>query len=519
MTPDVGLANWFRQRAQRTPERAALHFEGERWTFGQMQQEIERCAARLQALGVARGDRVAFLGLNQPMFFFSMFATLRLGAIFVPLNFRLTGPELAFMLNDCTAKLLIVDAQLRPVITAVRDELKTVSAILAAEEPDAWVGGKLPATNHVAVAEDDVAMIMYTSGTTGRPKGAMLTHGNFWWNNTNTMHALDVIQDDVTLVAAPVFHIGGLNVTTLVTLQKGGLVVLHRAFDPGKALADIAAHHVTTMFGVPAMFQFMAQHPTFAATDLSSVRVLVVGGAPCPEPVLKAFLARDVSMQQGYGLTETAPMVSFLAPEFALAKVGSSGKPAIFVEVKLVDAEGREVSEPGAKGEVLVRGPNVTTGYWNLPEATRAAIDEEGWFRTGDAAFYDEEGFIYICDRVKDMIITGGENVYPAEIESGLMRHPAIAEVAVIGEPDEKWGERVVAIAVLKPGHSLTIEELRSFAGEFLARYKLPSRLETVAALPRNATGKLLKYQLRETFAVASEQAPVRRAVSEAAQP
>ena len=511
MAPDIGLANWFRQRAQRTPERAALHFEGERWTFGQMQQEIERCAGRLQALGVARGDRVAFLGLNQPMFFFSMFATLRLGAIFVPLNFRLTGPEIAFMLNDCTAKVLIVDAQLRPVIAAVRDELKTVTALLAAEEPEAWVGGDLPATAHAAVGEDDVAMIMYTSGTTGRPKGAMLTHGNFWWNNTNTMHALDVVQDDVTLVAAPVFHIGGLNVTTLVTLQKGGLVVLQRAFDPGKALADIVAHRVTTMFGVPAMFQFMAQHPTFEASDLSTVRVLVVGGAPCPEPVLKAYLARNVKMQQGYGLTETAPMVSFLAPEFALARVGSSGKPALFVEVKLVDAKGQQVVEPGAKGEVLVRGPNVTSGYWNLLEATRAAIDAEGWFRTGDVAYLDEEGFVFICDRVKDMIISGGENVYPAEIESGLMRHPAIAEVAVIGEPDEKWGERVVAVAVLKPDHSLTIEELRNFAGEFLARYKLPSRLELVTTLPRNATGKLLKYQLRETFAKMSERSPVRQ--------
>jgi fatty-acyl-CoA synthase len=303
------------------------------------------------------------------------------------------------------------------------------------------------------------------------------------------------------LTAAPIFHIGGLNVTTLVTLQKGGLVVLHRSFDPGKALADIAAHRVTTMFGVPAMFQFMAQHPSFEETDLSSVRVLVVGGAPCPVPVLKAYLARGVQMQQGYGLTETAPMVSFLGPEFALAKAGSSGKPPLFAEIKIVDSEGRSVVTPGVQGEVLVRGPNVTPGYWHLPEATRAAIDDDGWFRTGDAAYLDDEGFLFICDRVKDMIISGGENVYPAEVESGLMRHPAIAEVAVIGAPDEKWGEAIVAIVVLKAGQTVTLEELRSFAGEFLARYKLPSCLETVAALPRNATGKILKYQLRQTFA------------------
>ena len=224
------------------------------------------------------------------------------------------------MINDSAATVLIVDAQLRPTIAPVEKELASVKALVAAEDETLWRDGAAPAAAHVPAREDDVAMIMYTSGTTGRPKGAMLTHGNFWWNNTNTMHALDIVENDVTLTAAPTFHIGGLNVTTLVTLQKGGLVVLHRSFDPGKALADIAAHRVTTMFGVPAMFQFMAQHPNFAQTDLSSVRVLVVGGAPCPLPVLKAYLARGVQMQQGYGLTETAPMVSFLGPEFALQK-------------------------------------------------------------------------------------------------------------------------------------------------------------------------------------------------------
>jgi fatty-acyl-CoA synthase len=501
VTPDIGLANWFLQRSLRSPERSALRFEGESWTYGQMQRCVENCAARLGALGVENGDRVGFVGLNQPAFLFSMFATLRLGAIFVPLNFRLTGPELAFMINDSAAKVVIVDAQLRPAIAPVEKELTSVTALLAAEDATLWRDNDAPAAAHVLAHADDVAMIMYTSGTTGRPKGAMLTHGNFWWNNTNTMNALDIVENDVTLTAAPIFHIGGLNVTTLVTLQKGGVVVLHRTFDPGNALADIATHRVTTMFGVPAMFQFMAQHPNFAHTDLSSVRVLVVGGAPCPLPVLKAYLARGVQMQQGYGLTETAPMVSFLGPEFALTKVGSSGKPSLFTEIRIVDADGRTVVAPGVQGEVLVRGPNVTPGYWQLPEATRAAIDDDGWFRTGDAAYLDDEGFLFISDRVKDMIITGGENVYPAEVESGLMRHPAIAEVAVIGAPDEKWGETVIAIVVPKPGETVTLEELRGFAGEFLARYKLPSRLEIMAALPRNATGKILKYQLRQIFA------------------
>jgi fatty-acyl-CoA synthase len=255
------------------------------------------------------------------------------------------------------------------------------------------------------------------------------------------------------------------------------------------------------------MFQFMSQHPDFAGADLSSLRVAVCGGAPCPEPLLRLYGERGVPMQQGYGLTETSPMVSFLAPEFALAKLGSSGRTPLFTEIKLIDGEGEIVREPGAPGEVLVRGPNVMAGYWNRPEDTAAAIDAEGWFRTGDVAFMDGEGFLTICDRIKDMIISGGENVYPAEVESVLFKHPAIAEIAVIGEPDEKWGECVVAIAALKPGHSLNIEELRAFAGERLARYKLPRRLVTMTALPRNTVGKVLKYELRKAIAAALEAA------------
>ncbi len=501
MTPDIGLANWFRQRALRTPERKALHFEGRDWTYVEMQEAIENCAARLAALGIAKGDRVAFLGHNQPMFFFALFASARLGVIFAPLNFRLTGPELAFMIEDCAASALIVDAEHRAVVEPQRERLTSLKVFLAAEDESQWTNEPAPASAAVRVGEDGVAMIMYTSGTTGRPKGAMLTHGNIWWNNVNGMHAIDTLADDVTLTAAPVFHIGGLNVTTLTAFQRGGLVILHRTFDPGRALADIAAHKVTTMFGVPAMFLFMAQHPAFAETDLTSVRVLIVGGAPCPLPLLKTYLARGVPMQQGYGLTETAPMVSFLAPEYALAKVGSSGKPPLFVEVKILDSSGAAIESPKTQGEILVRGPNVFRGYWGLPQATALAIDKDGWFRTGDAGYFDEEGFLTISDRIKDMIITGGENVYPAEVESALMRHPAIAEVAVIGEPHDAWGEGIVAVAALKPGQSLTIEDLREFASELLARYKLPGRLEIVSALPRNATGKILKYQLRQTFA------------------
>jgi fatty-acyl-CoA synthase len=254
------------------------------------------------------------------------------------------------------------------------------------------------------------------------------------------------------------------------------------------------------MFGVPAMFQFMAQHPAFRDTDLSSLRMMICGGAPCPEPLLRTWGDRGVPIQQGYGLTETAPMVSFLAPEYALTKLGSSGRPPLFTEVRLVTLDGQPITEPGTQGEILVRGPNVMLGYWRNADATAAAIDQYGWFRTGDVGWMDAEGFLTISDRVKDMIISGGENVYPAEVESVLFQHPAIAEAAVIGVPDEKWGETVCAVVALKPGQSLDLEGLRTFAGEKLARYKLPRRLELIALLPRNATGKVLKTELRKQF-------------------
>ena len=503
MTPDIGLANLLAQRAARTPERKALTFEGETWTYAQLQQRIEALSGRLQSLGVERGARVAFLGLNQPMFLVAMVATARLGAVYLPLNFRLTAPEIAFQLNDSQVHTLIADALHRPIIDGMRGEIPSVKAYLAEDAAAGWSSASTPedrAAAAVRVDPEDTALIMYTSGTTGRPKGAMLTHGNIWWNNANAMHELDVMQADVTLTAAPLFHIGGLNVTTLVTLQKGGEVVLMRTFEPGAALAAIAAHRVTTMFGVPAMFQFMAQHADFATTDTSSVRMLVCGGAPCPKPLLEIYEARGLPIQQGYGLTETAPMVSFLAPEYALSKIGSSGRPPLFTEIKLVGMDGKVTTEPGVKGEVYTRGPNIMNGYWGRPEATAEAIDAEGWFRTGDIAYWDADGCIYICDRVKDMIISGGENIYPAEVESVLAKHPAITEAAVIGVPDEKWGETALAVVALKSGQTLDIEQLREFAGAQLSRYKLPRRLEVVPALPRNATGKILKTELRKQF-------------------
>jgi len=510
MAPDIGLGNWLYQRARRTPHRKALTFEGTTWTYADLQSRIDRLAAGLRTNGVCQGDRVGFLGFNQPAFLHTLFAAARLGAIFVPLNYRLTGPELGYIIANAGIHTLIVDPPHQPLIDPIRDNLPC-RRFFSAEQPathwpalDALIDAHEPVRTGVTVTEDEVALIMYTSGTTGQPKGAMLTHGNIWWNNVNVLHAYDVSENEVSLLVAPLFHIGGLNVNSLLIWQKGGHIVLHRTFDPSRCLDDIARHRVTTMFAVPAMLLFLSQQPGFEAADLSSLATVSCGGAPVPEPLMRLYARRGIPINQGYGLTETSPFVTFLAPEWGMAKLGSAGRTPMFSEVRIVDADGSTITQPRVNGEVITRGPNIMKGYWNNPEATAAAIDPQGWFHTGDIGYLDEEGFLYIADRLKDMVITGGENVYPAEVESVLYDHPAIAEIAVIGLPDQQWGEAVVAVAALKPDATLDIEELRAFATERLARYKLPRRLEVVPALPRNPAGKVLKFQLRARFAAAA---------------
>jgi fatty-acyl-CoA synthase len=435
-----------------------------------------------------------------------MFATVSLGAIFVPLNFRLTGEELAFIIDDAGVHSLIVDPDLVSVVKSVSERLpcRHFYSVHGALDGFACLESGLsvaePLSEIATSSPHDTLLIMYTSGTTGLPKGAMLTHGNIVWNNVNASLAFGANKSDVLLTAAPLFHIGGLNVMTISAFQMGSPLVLLRHFDPEAVLDAIEDHSVTHMFGAPAMFLFMAQHPTFATRDLSSIEILIVGAAPCPESLISLYGQRGISFCQGYGLTETSPFASFLGPQKCLEKLGSAGLPPVHTELRVVDHDNAAVG-PNERGEICIKGPNIMKGYWNRPEATANAIDEMGWFHSGDVGYIDEEGYLYICDRLKDMVITGGENVYPAEVESVLFEHPAITEVAVIGLPDEKWGEAVTAVAAVTDGSDLTLEVLRDFAVSKLARYKLPSRLHIVEALPRNPAGKVLKFELRETLA------------------
>ncbi|GAA4406551.1 acyl-CoA synthetase [Tsukamurella soli] len=503
VTVPMDIGSWIGRRAASSRNHRAVTFGDTTWTYGEFLDRIDRLAAELAAGGVTPGTRVGYVGFNHPDFLTTLFATSRVGGIFVPLNFRLTAPEFEYIIADAGIHTLIADGDRAATVEPVRapsglTRAIALEAVAGWEHVDTLIAARAPQAEPVHPAAEDVAVIMYTSGTTGRPKGAMLTHGNLFWNNVNALLALDTMSTDVSLVCAPMFHIGGLNVTTLLTLQKGGELVIMPAFDPSGVLALIEKYRVTTMFGVPAMFLFMSQVPGFADADLSSIRAFTCGGAPVPESLITLYNGRGIPFSQGYGLTETAPLALVMRTDETALKVGAAGHQVLpLSDVALLDPDGVPVVA-GERGEVCVRGPQVTAGYWHNPDATAAAIDTDGWFHTGDVGQADEDGYVTVVDRVKDMVISGGENVYPAEVESVLYRHPAIAEVAVIGTPDEKWGEAVTAIAALKPGATVTLEELRTFAAASLAPFKLPQHLRIVDLLPRNPAGKVLKFRLRE---------------------
>jgi fatty-acyl-CoA synthase len=488
-----GIGSWTVRRDRKTPDRVAVEYGESSFTYRQLHQRVVRLAHALRRLGVARGDRVAYLGPNHPSLLETFFAAGLLGAVFVPLNTRLAAPELAGQIADSGAGTLVhapgVAGGLGPAVTAPRMiEVGDVYEDLLARSPVD------PIDEDVSL--DEPCIIMYTSGTTGKAKGAVLSHGNIMWNSINVLVDLDLANDEVTLLIAPLFHTAGLNMTCLPTLLKGGRVIIEPAFDPDRVLALIEQRRITFMFAVPAMYDTLAASPRWPTADLSSLRTLTCGGAPVPAATIRTYLGRGLTFIQGYGMTEASPGVLLLDRAEVQAKAGSAGVPHFFTEVRVVGPDLADVA-PGEKGEVLVSGPNVMRGYWNVAESP---FVDGGWFRSGDVAVTDEDGFVFLVDRVKDMIISGGENVYPAEVESALLDHPAVLECGVFGVPDEKWGEVGRAVVVLRPGASAEEEELRGFLLGRIAKYKIPKSFRFAESLPRNAVGKILKNRLREGY-------------------
>ena len=504
----VRYYDWIAHHSRRSPDKLALVDlgSGRRFSYGELDARVSLLAGHLRdALKVKRGDRVAVLALNTTDTMEVQFACFRVGAVFLPLNNRLTVPELQFIVGDAAPVVMVHDDDLAETALTVA-KLCNVASVLKfgpGGSYEAAIAGAKPIGKFEEVTLDDISTIMYTSGTTGLPKGAIITHGMTLWNCINLGGPAYISPASVLLTVLPLFHTGGLNCYTNPVMHIGGTALIMRTFDPGEALRLISdpAVGLNVFFGVPSIYQFMAQHPAFASSDFSRLIIGGVGGAPMPVPLLKVWEARGVALQQGYGMTETSPAVMVLDKEDAARKAGSSGKPVLHTEVRIVRPDGSD-ADVGELGELWVRGPNVTPGYWNRPDANKSSFTD-GWLHTGDATRIDEDGFYYIVDRWKDMYISGGENVYPAEVESVLHQLSAVAEAAIIGIPSEQWGEVGMAIVAVKPGQALTPAEIHAHCAANLAKFKCPRLIEFVDALPRNATGKIHKPTLRQQFSVA----------------
>ncbi len=501
--------DWIKRHAERTPDKLALvdAHTGRTFTYAQFNERANRLASWLKdTLGVERGDRLSILVQNSTDYFEVLFACGKMGAILNTLNWRLAVPELEYILNDCAPRVLIYEPAFTEAVDALRPLIDCHDYVVLGEEaPEGeW-------TYEVALATGDPAgvpfpelpyadtwAILYTSGTTGRPKGAQVTYGNFFYNAVGMGRAIDLTSQDVNLNVLPTFHSGGLGLYAGPILHAGGTLVVMRAFDPGEFLRLIEEWRVTKLLLVPSIYLVLAQYPEFDQHDMSSMVHWGSGGSSLPPALVQQYAERGIVIQQGFGMTETGPTVFIIDRENAVRKAGSVGKPVLHTDVCIMDRD-RNVLGPNEVGELCIRGGNVTSGYWNRPAATAEAI-VDGWLHSGDAAMYDDEGFYYIVDRWKDMFISGGENVYPAEVENVIYEHPAVSEVAVIGVAHPKWQEVGRALVVLKEGHTLSEEEVIEFCRGKLARYKIPKSAVFVEALPRTAAGKVLKRKLREEY-------------------
>jgi fatty-acyl-CoA synthase len=497
----MSVADWIDRHAAYAPNKAAILFEDREISYAALAEEIEKLAAALaQDLGIGPGDRVAVLACNRPEFLALVFACARIGAICVPLNWRLAPPEHRYILQNAEAAALFCEAAFRDGVETIRAELPNCAMIGFGFSGEGWrdyaellqAGGAAPRRGW----REDPALLVYTSGTTGRPKGAVLTQDALHWNAVNSTALHDLVSTDRVLTFLPMFHVGGLNIQTLPALHAGATVILQARFQPADALQAIARRRPSLTLVVPAVMSALVQHPAWRTTDLSCLRAVGAGSSIVPPDLIRAFHVRGVPVCQVYGSTETAPIAIVLRREDAMRKEGSTGTAALHCEAGIVDEEGRDVPR-GTPGEIVVRGPNVMSGYWRDPAATAEAL-VDGWFRTGDVGHQDAEGFFWVDERKKDLIISGGENIYPAELEAVLAECGDVAEAAVVARPDPRWGEVPVAVVVRRGGAGLEADQVRALFAGRLARFKHPHDVVFVTELPRNAIGKVLRYRLRE---------------------
>jgi len=499
------VRDWMARRALLSPDKLAIidAATGADLTY----RELDARATRLanfwrEGCGVRSGDRIAVLAMNRAEILEAFFAAAKLTAILVPLNYRLTQPELQYILEDCEPQVLLYEGDFQPVVARLRQQvtIKHYLALDGSEGRDfsyeqALAGSKVDPVEVERFDAEVPALIIYTSGTTGRFKGALLSHRMLTWNSINTNLGWDLTSADMTTAHAPLFHTGGFNVLTLPLLHVGGTVVVMRSFDATRTLEMIEQYRCTVFFGVPTMFQMMLESPRFGDTDFSSMRFLISGGAPCPIPLMEAFQRRGVAFTQGFGLTEVGPNCFRLGLEDAVRKAGSIGLPAFHSQARIVDERGRDVPR-GEVGELILSGLHVCSGYWQNSAATEAAL-VDGWFYTGDLARQDAEGYYYIVGRTKDLIISGGENIYPAEVEAVLHTHPAVASAALVGISDPKWGETPVAAVIARQGHSVTSQQIIDYCSDKLARFKIPRQIFFVNEFPLSGSGKVARLALK----------------------
>jgi fatty-acyl-CoA synthase len=501
-----GIGSWLKYRGKVTPEKEAIVEGDKRINYRDLNLRVNRAAHALQKMGVKPGDRVSIIAFNCIEFVELIMGAAKIGAMLVPLNWRLTPYELSFIVTDSGAQTIIFDPSFAKAVEEIKAKVSVKNYISLGSESFGWAlqYEKILATEQDAepVPEKPVGLetphlIIYTAGTTGKPKGAVLTQGASFWNAVNVIIPMDITSQDRNLMVVPMFHIGGIGLFTLPMLYIGGTAVITRTFDPAKALDLMKKEKITIFMGVPAIFLFLAQQPDFDV--MKNVRIVMSGGAPLPVSLVKMYDSKGIKMGQGFGMSEAAPSITVLDKDKYLTKAGSIGSCLMHLETRVVDDDMNDV-KPGETGELIMRGPNVLIEYWNRPDATEEAF-RGGWFHSGDIARIDNDGDLYIVDRKKDMFISGGENVYPAEVENALYELPEIAETAVIGVPDKKWGEVGKAIVVLKKGKQLSEDQVLAHLKTRLAKFKVPASVAFIDVLPRNAMQKVLKNELRQKFA------------------